>query len=659
MVDLIAQNFVARLLVFILLVAMNSRVTLSQPRATGTWPQWRGPTHDGNAANESLAERFPADGPPVLWIRDLGQGYSGLAVVDDCVYTQTQTLYEQQLICLSADTGETLWTLNIGWPYDGGGLYPGPRSTPAVAGDRVFFVTPLGIVGCARVQDGELLWKVNFQDKYIHDKTKANGTEFGYSCSPLVVDDLVILPVGGESAGVVALNVQDGSLAWKAGKKPASYATPIPIEWRGEPLVVALLQNSLVCIHRRTGELWWEVDLSRGYDEHAAAPLYREPLLVIARPFKKGATCYELLADEKTGRCRPEIKWESAQFSNDVASSVLVGDTLYGFDLREAQSNLHRPSRGVFRALDWETGETLWSANEPGHVQLIAADGKLIGFNDRGEVVVFHASREQYEELGRIAIFPQEVCWTSPALANGRLFLRTQSQIAGLYLGRKPVHEQATPLTATAIATRPGFDPTSLLGAQRDYAAAKPTDREIARWYWFGLASIAIVGAIAGGLNWLLHRLSNTDQPTPQPVSPQVVFLLSLFLAGAVGSYVFHQWREEYLFSWPLALWACYQVALTCSWRGSRAKFRSWERFSSYAAGLGFLAACALYFHLLRWLGLASEWCFLTGFVLSFPISILGEWISQRLGPFAWTRRLATSLVSFTVYYWSSVWFMA
>jgi outer membrane protein assembly factor BamB len=636
---------------------------ISPSAALSTWPQWRGPTHDGIATKEQLVDSFPKDGPPVLWVRDLGQGYSGMAVVGGRVYTQTQTLYEQQLICLAADSGKTLWTLNIGWPYDGGGLYPGPRSTPAVAGEHVFFVTPQEVVGCARASDGELLWKVDFQEKYVEDKKKPRGTEFGYSCSPLVVDGLVILPVGGENAGIIALKVNDGRLAWKVGKKPASYATPAPIEWRGEPLVVVLMQNSLACVHRRTGQLWWELDLSQGYDEHAAAPIYREPQLLIASPFQGGATCYELVADEKTGRCRPEVKWESLQLSNDVASSVLVGDTLYGFDLREAQSKLNRPSRGIFRALDWKTGETLWSAKGPGHAQLIAADGKLIGFNDRGEAVLFRASPGQYEELGRVEVFLKEVCWTSPALANGRLFLRTQSRIACLYLGRESLAPRTFPLTTTDIAARPRFDPTHLIGAERDYPATKPDDLEIARWYWFGLASIAVAGVFAGGLNWLLQRgtteeISNLRFQISNWL-PLTLFLLSVFLAGAVGSYVFHQWRTEYLFSWPLALWACYQVALTCSWRGSRAKFRSWERFSSYAVGCSFFAACALYFHLLRWLGLAIEWCFLTGFVLSFPVAVIGEWISQRAGRFAWSRRLAVALVSFTAFYWSSVWFMA
>ncbi|WP_254506589.1 outer membrane protein assembly factor BamB family protein [Anatilimnocola floriformis] len=614
--------------------------------ATAQWPQWRGPTQDGNSVGESLVDKFPEGGPPVLWIRELGQGYSSFAVVNERAYTLTQTLYEQQLICLDAATGETIWTTKIGWPYDGGGLYPGPRSTPAVVGERVFYVTPQGTAGCAQASDGEIVWQVDFQKTYA-----GTGTEFGYSASPLVIDELVILPVGGPSAGVIALRVADGSLAWKAGKKPASYSTAVPIEWRGEPLVAVLMQNSLCCVHRRTGELWWEVSLSAGYDEHASAPLYREPHLLIARPFKGGATCYELVADEKTGRCKPVEKWDSPQLSNDVASSVLVGETIFGFDLREAQSRLNRPSRGTFRALDWQTGETLWSANEPGQTQLIAAGDKLVGFNDRGEVLLFRASRDNYAELGKAAVFPGEVCWTSPALANGKLLLRTQSRAACIYLGRSPLTKAKAAIGVSDIPKHTRFDPTVLIGAERDYPATKPDADDYWRWGLFGVVAIVAIGGLTMFGEWLL--------PSRQHSGTWLIFFWSaLFVIGATGSRVIHLWRDDYWFTWPLALWAVYQLTIGFSLAGGRAKFQSRERFTSYAVGLMFLALCALYFHLLRWLGLALEWCFLTGFVLTFPLAATCEIIASRAGGYAWARRLAAYLVSFAAYYWASVTFL-
>src|SRR6185295_1050542 len=106
--------------------------------------------------------------------------------------------------------------------------------------------------------------------------------------------------------------------------------SPIPIEWRGHKLVIALLENSLAAFDQQTGELWWELELSNGYDEHSAQPLYREPHLLIAAPFKAGARMFELVEVEKTGRCRPRRVWEHFQLSNDIASNVLVNDFVFG-----------------------------------------------------------------------------------------------------------------------------------------------------------------------------------------------------------------------------------------------------------------------------------------------------------------------------------------
>src|SRR5207253_1066 len=108
------------------------------------------------------------------------------------------------------------------------------------------------------------------------------------------------------------------------------------------------------------------------YDEHSAAPIYREPFLMFAGPFQSGARCYRIVAEGE--ECRLERVWESSQMSNDIASSVLIGDRLLGFDLRDPQSRLQRPSRGKYRCLDWNTGKTLWSSDLPGHANAIVAD---------------------------------------------------------------------------------------------------------------------------------------------------------------------------------------------------------------------------------------------------------------------------------------------
>ena len=74
---------------------------------------------------------------------------------------------------------------------------------------------------------------------------RGRGTDFGYACSPVIVEGKLIVPVGGEGASVVALDVKDGAVVWKSGDSPASYASPLPITLKGRRQVIVPLENSL------------------------------------------------------------------------------------------------------------------------------------------------------------------------------------------------------------------------------------------------------------------------------------------------------------------------------------------------------------------------------------------------------------------------------
>ncbi len=69
-----------------------------------------------------------------------------------------------------------------------------------------------------------------------------------------------------------------------------------------------------------------------------------------------------------------------------------------------------------------------------GHATVIAADGKLILFNDLGELILAKATKERFEQLGRVSVLGGEICWTQPALSDGRLFVRNQSRAACVFL---------------------------------------------------------------------------------------------------------------------------------------------------------------------------------------------------------------------------------
>ena len=621
------------------------------------WPHLRGPQYNSASPETGLLDSWPERGPPVLWLRDVGTGYSGFSAAGQQVFTQRQTTYYQSVLCLDADSGEPMWEYRYGWPYEAAGMYPGPRATPTWHEGRVYFAAPDGLVGCLDARDGRLLWSRNVTKEF-----DGQGTDFGYSASPTVEAGKVILPVGGAGASVVALDARDGSTAWASGDHPASYCSALPITFRGRSLVVAFLQNDLAVLDLTTGRWLWQQRVSVGYDEHAAMPLYEEPYLLLAYPFRAGADLYELQAAvpqteagpggepieavELTGRRVRHFP----QLSNDVASSVWIGGVVYGFDLFDMQSKARRPSRGEFRCLDPATGKVLWSTDRTGHASVIHADGKLILFNDRGEILLVRATPDRYQELGRIQVFSGEICWTSPTLHRRRLYVRSPTRAACLYLGDPadlPAEIAAKASVAADIPQTAAWNWAWLVGSERPFPADWPSGQELRRWYaWSVLGALIPALVLAWLVAWCGQRFRRRN---PAAVA-QTVFWSAAFLAGIALTPLANSLNGEFVLIWPVSLFVAHQVALMAILGSRPIREQKQVSWRAACAALAFLAVCLAYFHFCRLLDLATSWVFLMGFVPSWPIAIPAAWkLSGNRSPvavFLW------ALASFSLFYW-------
>ena len=244
---------------------------------------------------------------------------------------------------LDADSGAEIWR-GVDWPWQSGGAYPGPTRRVARRPPLLRHSNRRGRLPRRRRRRIGL---VGQRAKEVQGK----GTEFGYAATPLIEGGRVILPVGGPGASVVALDPRDGSTVWAAGDDAASYCPAYPVTFRGRRLIVAFLHNALALHDATTGERVWKQDVSANYDEHSAWPLYAEPHLFIASPFRIGAQLFQIDATEIGITARSV--WLNTHISNDVCSSILVGGHVYGFDLQQSQASTHRPSRGRFKCLDF------------------------------------------------------------------------------------------------------------------------------------------------------------------------------------------------------------------------------------------------------------------------------------------------------------------
>jgi outer membrane protein assembly factor BamB len=619
------------------------------------WPFIRGPTYDGHSREVKLADQWAEEGPPVLWSRPLGQGYSAFVAHGERVYTQVQTLGGQYVVCLHADTGETLWEHRYDWPYDAAGVYPGPRATPTLYQDRVYFATPSGVIACLRADSGDPIWSVNVVEEY----KARGGTGFGYACSPTVLEGRVLLPVGGPGASMVALSAADGSLLWESGDDSASYSPAMPITFGGRRLVVGYLENALVGFDRSTGEIVWREPLSHGYDEHSAWPLYREPRLWTAAPFRSGSTMWELSAEGE----KLKTVWYKGLLSNDVISSVLVGDHIYGFDIRDAQAKTQRTSRGVFRCLEWETGEPAWAVGDEaqrqvakdaiGHASLIVADGKLLLLNDVGELILARANPEYYEELGRASVLPGAIGWTPPTLHRGRVYVRNHSQAVCIYVGKPELLDASLRAQTKTIEELPrswSFDWThAVLPIEPEYAFDLPSTEWLVSWFGWSVAMLGIAWSAAG--IWSLTFLK-----TVSPVRMRTAALVLAGLGGAIGTSLLSRWRDDFVFTWPLTIYAAFHLAAL--WLPlSRRQLDPKTRRHSFLGALAIAASAGGYFWLCRRLSLVFEWAFLAGYLPALLMVLVDRWVCGR----SWHNGLknlalaSVTFLGFAGFYWSGV----
>jgi outer membrane protein assembly factor BamB len=181
------------------------------------WPHLLGPTRDAVYAGPALADKWPAEGPRVVWKLNVGEGYSSPVIADGRLI-QCHRLDDQlQVECLDPATGTRHWTFKHAMNFRDGAFFDhGPRPTPAIRTGKVYVHNTDGYVVCLDLKTGAKLWS-----RHAKSEFKSSGTWHGCAASPLLTDTVLILPVGGTNAGgIVAFGLEDGKTLWSPMKRP-------------------------------------------------------------------------------------------------------------------------------------------------------------------------------------------------------------------------------------------------------------------------------------------------------------------------------------------------------------------------------------------------------------------------------------------------------
>lgn len=392
--------------------------------AAGQWPAFRGPNADGISPDTGLLKEWPSSGPEKVWtFEDAGMGYSGFSVVDGRLYTMGTRGDDVVVICVDAATGKEIWSEKISKDNQEGyaaGWGHGPRSTPTFSDGHVYGIDPKGTVVCLDAATGKPVWS-----KHLVDDFKGKMGGWGFSESPLVDGDTLVLAPGGEEAGMVALDKKSGEVIWKASElKPgkAEYATIIATEINGIKQYVKLFESEVVGVAAEDGRVVWRSPWG-GKTAVIPTPIVDGNEVYISSGYGVGCKLIRIGADNQATDV-----WENKTMKNHHGGVIKVGDYLYGFS----------DGAGLI-CQDWKTGELVW--NQRGQFttkgSVHVADGLLYALNeDDGTLTLVEIDPEGYKEKGQFKLDPQSPnrnpkgkVWTHPLVLDGKLYLRDQEFI--------------------------------------------------------------------------------------------------------------------------------------------------------------------------------------------------------------------------------------
>ncbi len=402
--------------------------SLAAGARAGDWPQILGPDRSGRAAaDERLADAWPAGGPKVVWKREVGRGYAGVVVSDGRAILFHRRGGEEVVEALDPATGKTLWSDS--WPTTfqpqvGGG--DGPLATPTVAGDVVISYGAQGVLAAHDAATGKRRWL-----RRTHEEFAAQEGYFGAGSSPVVAGGMVVVNVGGTKrdgakgeAGLVAFSLDSGATAWTATTEPASYSSPVLVEVGGQPRVLAVTRYRCLLLDPATGAVKWEFPFGmRGPTVNGATPVLVGPdALLVTASYGIGSVGATF---DDAGVKRV---WENTtSLATQYCTPVVVGDSAFAVDGREDGPP------GDLVCLDPKSGKVRYREKGFGYGTLLAADGKLVVARIDGSIVLVKADPAKYVELGRAKPLGPNIR-ALPALAGGRLFVRDDSTLVCLEL---------------------------------------------------------------------------------------------------------------------------------------------------------------------------------------------------------------------------------
>ena len=311
--------------------------------------------------------------------------------------------------CLDAATGKEVWKDTNAAPAISGPSareHSGPRSAPAVGDGKVVTLGIAGTVSCLDAATGKVVWR--------KDDMKA-VPQFYTGSSPLIVDGLAVVQLGGKGVGaVVAFDLKTGDQKWKTEGDGTAYASPSVMTVDGTKFIVAETDKSIVGLTAADGKMQWQLPFAPrgGMSYNAASPIVNGQTVIYTGGGRGTYACKVAKAGDKF--TTTEV-WANNDYASQFATPILKDGFLYSLT----------PGGSIY-CLDAATGKLAWNDSGKygsGYASLMDAGSILLALPNNSTLLAFKPSDKKLDEVATIKVADTPV-YGFPAVTGNKLYIK-------------------------------------------------------------------------------------------------------------------------------------------------------------------------------------------------------------------------------------------
>jgi|RhiMetdeSRZDD1v2_1073273.scaffolds.fasta_scaffold04845_11 outer membrane protein assembly factor BamB len=393
-------------------VANSATAATVASNSMADWPGFRGVERDGIVTGVRIETDWSKSHPVEMWRRPIGPGWSSFAVAGNLVYTQEQRGDDEEVTCYDLNTGKPIWRHHDAARFWESNAGAGPRGTPTLNKGRLYTLGATGIVNALDAGNGQVIWTRNAA---TDTKTKTPG--WGFSGSPLVVDDLVIVAAAGN---LIAYNVANGEPRWSTLDGGGGYSSPQLVKINGVAQVLLLNSKGAISVAPADGRKLWQFPLSSSARITQPAMTADGDVLVNEG---EGNALRRIAVANNSGAWSVQERWQSDGLNPYFNDFVVLGENAFGF------------SGSSIVCIDLKNGELKWKGGNFGHGQLLLLRDQslLVVLTEQGEIALVKAAPDQFAELARIPAIKGKT-WNHPVLVHDMLLVRNGEEMAAFRL---------------------------------------------------------------------------------------------------------------------------------------------------------------------------------------------------------------------------------